>query len=148
MKKRVYRYGDCHIEVLFGDGSVHVVNNKDLWTLLGTEIAARTAAFVVWIREQYLQLFDKELDITEDSLIVEIWGHVYFEYYILAVKELIRLKLVGDLLERMLKVSEVIDCGEAGKDNNRKLWDLLAPHKSFILKMLPGKIEPGQLKED
>lgn len=148
MRKREYRYEQIAVEVLFENRSVHIINNKDLWTLLENDTETRTMVLVTWIKEQYRFFFDKELEITEDSLAVELWGHVYFEYYILAVKELIRLQLIENFLERILKVSEVIDCGESGFDNNRKLWDMLAPHKSFILKMLPGKIDPDHLKRE
>lgn len=148
MRKRVYRHEQISIEVLFENGSVHIINDNNLWTLLEKDTEPRTMVLVSWIKEQYRGIFDKELDITGDSLAVEIWGHVYFEYYILAVKELIRLQLIENFFERILKVSEVIDCGEAGIDSNRKLWDILAPHKSFILKVLPGTIDPGRLKQE
>jgi hypothetical protein len=147
MKKQEYRDGDCAVTVQFEDRSIHITNNKSLWTLLGEDIESRTAAFAAWIKAQYYGFFGKELDITTDSLIVEIWGHVYFEYYVLAIKELLKLKLIEGFLESILEPSEVIDCGESGLDNNRKLWDMLAPHKEFILKVLPGKIDPGKLKE-
>lgn len=147
MKKQEYRFGDCAVVVQFENCSVHITNDKGLWTLLEEDIESRTTAFADWIKAQYQSFFQKELDITTDSLVVEIWGHVYFEYYILAVKELLKLKLIAGFLENILQASEVIDCGESGLDNNRKLWDMLAPHKAFILKMLPGKIAPGKLKE-
>lgn len=146
MKKQEYRYGNCAVAVQFEDRSIHITNNKGLWTLLGEDIESRTAALATWIKTQYQDFFGKELEITTDSLVVEIWGHVYFEYYVLAIKELLKLKLIEGFLENILQPSEVIDCGESGLDNNRKLWDMLAPHKDFILKMLPGKIHPGKMK--
>ncbi len=80
---------------------------------------------------------------------MEIWGHIYFDYYVQAVKELVPIELVADFLNRINKVSEIIDCGEAGLDNNRNFWNMLATHKAFILDMLPEKLirsSTGMLK--
>ncbi len=144
MNRKLYRFDRGTVEVLFQQGSIHIVNDTALWTLLEGTVKENTITLVTWIREQYQALLGKDLDITDDSLAVEIWGHVYFEYYLLILKELVRLQLLNDLLEPLLAKSDVIDCGEAGLDNNRKLWDMLAPHRNFILGMLPGKINPGQ----
>ncbi|WP_146146682.1 hypothetical protein [Taibaiella chishuiensis] len=144
MNKKEYRFEGGIVEVLFQEGSVHIVNDTQLWALLEGKIKENTTTLVAWIVEQYRQLQGRDLAITGDSLAVEIWGHVYFEYYLLILKELVRLQLVADLLEPLLAKSDVIDCGETGYDNNRKLWDMLAPHKDFILGMLPGKIDPAQ----
>lgn len=145
METEVYRYAGCQVAVLFENRSVHITNDKELWALLSEDMESRIPVFAAWIRAQYERLQGRKLDITADSLVMEICGHVYFDYYVQVIKEVVPIELFGDLLDRVNKASEIIDCGEAELDNNRRLWDALAPHKDFILKMLPGKIDPDKL---
>ena len=139
---------DCHIEVFFEEHSIHIVNNQELWQLIGTAPEATTTALVKFIFVEFARLYNREFDVHPDSLIVEIWGHVYFEYMALILGNLVKLKLITLVMDKLIAYCEVIDCGERGYDNNRSLWDMLAPFTSLIAEWLPENIDDKNLKRD
>ena len=141
-----YELAESLIQVKFQENSVHIVNDKELWQLLAEDIENRTTALAQEIRKDFSLQYKRELKITEDSLIVEIWGHVYFEYFALAIQNLINLKLIESIVSSAISYSELIDCGETGYDNNRWLWDILAPHKTLIAGWLPKNIDSKNWK--
>ena len=145
MEKKYELFGSL-IQVSFQENSVHIVNDKELWQLLSEDIENRTAALAHNIRNDFEHTYKRPLEISEDALVVEIWGHVYFEYFALAIGNLVQLKLIEQLVDTMVKYSDVIDCGEPGYDSNRKVWDLLAPHKERIAGWLPKNIEAKNWK--
>jgi hypothetical protein len=57
------------------------------------------------------------------------------------MKKLIRLNLIEDAADFIIKRSDTIDCGEAVIDQNRKFWDLLANFKGLILTFLPKSVK-------
>ena len=105
--------------------------------LLSTDIDERTACLVKLIKTDYFALTGKELRISDNSLIVEIWGHVYAGYFMLAMKKLFRTQLTDYLAKIVLKRCEIIDCGEKEIDRNRRIWDMFALGKNLIKKLLP-----------
>lgn len=75
------------------------------------------------LHEEYEQRFEKELDITRNSLAMEIYMHVLVQKIALALK-----KITGErgLVKRALRSTAVIDCGEKIEDTNRFAWDFLS----------------------
>lgn len=75
------------------------------------------------LHEEYRRRFDKELDITRNSLAMEIYMHVLVQKIALALK-----KITGErgLVKRVLRSTAVIDCGEKIEDTNRFAWDFLS----------------------
>lgn len=67
--------------------------------------------------EYYLEVGD-EIKISDDSLAVEIVGHVYPEKIAKYLPRFIRNKII--------KHTEIIDCGEKDVDSNRWIWDSIA----------------------
>jgi hypothetical protein len=146
--KHVFVLNGYHIEVFFEEHSVHITNNHELWQLIGKDPIAATTALVQLIFKEFTTLHGREFEIHPDSLIVEIWGHVYFEYLALILGNLVRLKLITLVVDKLTSYCEVIDCGEKGYDNNRSLWDMLAPFISLIAGWLPENINDSSLKKN
>jgi hypothetical protein len=144
--KHVFVLNGCPIEVFFQEHSVHITNNQELWKLVGANPKAATEALVGLIFTEFSELYDREFEIHPDSLIVEVWGHVYFEYMALILDNLVKLNLLTKVLDKLISYCEVIDCGEKGYDNNRSLWDMLAPFTSLIAGWLPENINDKNLK--
>jgi hypothetical protein len=144
--KQVFALNGYHIEVFFEEHSVHITNNRELWQLIGMNPEASTAALVRQIFTEFARLHGREFDIHPDSLIVEIWGHVYCEYMALILGNLIKMKLTTLVMDKLISYCEVIDCGEKGYDNNRSFWDMLAPFTSLIAGWLPENIQGKKLE--
>lgn len=144
--QQTYQLHGVSITIDIKENSVHITNNKALWQFLSQHIDQRTTELVSLIGHDFQELNNRELAITNDSLAVEIWGHVYFEYWALAIDHLFKLKLISSLVDAAVKYSEIIDCGEEGFDSNRKLWDFLAPQKSRIASWLPEHIDKKEWK--
>ena len=136
-----YKLSGQKILVVFDLQLIQIKKPKALQKFLSSDIEYRSEVLVNYIKQDYFLLFDKELAITNDSLIVEIWGHVYASYFARAMKNLIKLKLVEDFADFIINRSDTIDCGETEVDSNRKFWDVLASFKGIILTFLPKKIK-------
>lgn len=140
MEKMYEMYG-CSLMVAFENQLVRIKGQKALQKFLSTNIDNRSTTLAAQIKTDYLSLMGRELDISIDSLVVEIWGHAYASYFARALKNLISLQLIDDVANFIIDRSDVIDCGEAEVDSNRKLWDLLAGFRPMILAFLPKRVK-------
>ncbi|WP_379085787.1 hypothetical protein [Pedobacter sp. UC225_65] len=82
-----------------------------------------------------------ELDITVDSMVIEIWGHVYASHLAKAIKNLIQLQLIADFANFIINRSDTIECGESEIDSNRRFWDILSNFKGAVLSFLPKRLK-------
>lgn len=120
--------------------SINIINNDQLSTLLKEMPEAATNELVSAIKKEFHIQFNKEISITDDSMAVEIWGHVFAGRFADAIKAITPGSLADSLAEKISQHCEVINIGEKGHDNNRILWDLLAPFKPAISLLLPAII--------
>ena len=132
-----YVINDCQVKVVFEEGLIRITNDKALKRAAQRDPQESVDLLIKQINEDYYSYQGKALAVTSDSLAVEIWGHIYIEYFLLKYKKLLRVILVFGLYTRFRRSCEVIDCGEHGKDPNRGLWDMLAPHRGRIAERLP-----------
>ncbi len=139
--KKIYEWSDCRIGVDFRDKLIRIHEPEALERYLSTDLVNRSAILVKYIKMDYAQLMKQELDITDDSMIVEIWGHVYASYLAKGIKNLVQLNMVDNVADFVLKRSDIIDCGESEIDSNRKFWDIIARFKGVILKFLPNEVK-------
>ena len=135
--KKQYDLAGCKVDVSYTHKLVQIAGSKELLLFLGTNLNANTLNLVKLIKADYLSLIGKPLKITNQSLMVEIWGHLYASHFANAIKELVKLKLVADFTAVVIKRSDTIDCGEADIDSNRKFWDTLAKFNRMTIKLLP-----------
>ena len=132
----ILKLHEKNIELELTQHKVKITNNDQLNALLATGTEAATDALVAAIKQEFKKSNNREIDISSASMAVEIWGHVYTEKFATAIKYLSRLSLIDGIADKIVEHCEVIDIGESGRDNNRFVWDTLAPFKSMIAKLL------------
>ncbi|RZL51025.1 MAG: hypothetical protein EOP00_01355 [Pedobacter sp.] len=141
LTEKNYELSGQKLLVMFDEKLIRIKKPKALQKFLSTDIDNRSEVFVNYIKQDYFLLFKKELAISNNSLIIEIWGHVYASYFARALKNLIKLKLIENAADFIINRSDTIDCGESDVDGNRKFWDLMANFKGIIITFLPKKIK-------
>lgn len=143
---KVYELRNYDIKVCLDEGLIRVYSDKGLWRYLDGEIALRTLELVKFIKMDYQKEFNKSLKISDNSFMVEIWAHVYSDYFGLLIKRNLKIKLIQKLIQKGIERAEIIDCGEKKLDTNRWVWDFLAHFKPIISLFLPKNISNKNLK--
>lgn len=97
-----------------------------------------------YVKKTYQKVFGKKLQITKESLSVEILIHTYINVFSKNLEEIVKLlpdhqeeKLIA-CLKKIEDRAGVIDCGEKSIDSNRVIFDSLAPFRGMLY-MLLGK---------
>ncbi|RYF22606.1 MAG: hypothetical protein EOO42_08535 [Flavobacteriales bacterium] len=139
--ERKYNLDGHRLLVEFNEKLIRVKKPRTLRQFLSQDIEERSNTLAEQIKITYFELFAKELNITNESLIIEIWGHAYASYFARAMKNLIKLNLVENFADFIILRSDTIDCGEAEVDSNRVFWDVLANFKGIILTFLPKRMK-------
>lgn len=139
--EKTYELSGHKLLVLFNDKIIQIQKPRTLKKFLSEDIELRSEILVNYIKQDYFNFIGKELIITNDSMIIEIWGHIFASHFAKAMKNLISLKLVENAADFIIKKSDYIDCGESDVDLNRKFWDILASFKELIIAVLPKKMK-------
>jgi len=143
---KVYELINCDIKVCLDEGLIRIYSDKAFWRYLDDEVALRTLELVKVIKTDYQKEFNKSLKISDNSFMVEIWAHVYSDYFGLLIKRNLKIKWIQNLVQKGIERAEIIDCGEKKFDTNRWVWDVLAHFKPIILLFLPKNISNKNLK--
>lgn len=125
---------------------IRVYSNAALWQYLRVTPGIRFNLLVNTIKADYEKEFGRVLAIGNRSLTVEILVHVYCDYLGLSFNRLVKVKWIQNLVNKLLKRAEVVDCGEKGVDGNRWVWDLLAPCAPLFIKLLPKNMNAKNIK--
>jgi hypothetical protein len=138
MKKRFkeYRIDGFPLKIAFRHKSVHIPNSGELKEYLGTETESRTAQFVAMIKSDYFHFHNEALDISDDSMAVELWAHLFVQKFRPILSTLADFALTEWFAEKLIRSAETIDLGESTVDHNRKYWDWLSQQKELMLKYL------------
>ena len=95
-----------------------------------------------YIKENYKKHRDKNLEITIDSLAIEILAHAYIDKFAESIEKINnrfskkdRNKII-QVMEKIRDRTEIIDCGEKAIDSNRIVWDMLKPLSQVIYTLL------------
>lgn len=109
------------IRVYNADGSVNKMMKK-----YGARKIANECKYV------YRTVHGEDINISTQSLAIELLGHVFPDKLLMAVESktlldfnLTLIPIIEFLRHLVRKRTDVIDCGERQLDNNRKLWDKL-----------------------
>ena len=121
-----------NISVQLHENSIAILSDEQLLSLITEMPEAATDELVSAIKKEFYAQFNREFDVTDASIAVEIWGHVFTEKFANAVKSITAIKLVDELAEKISLHCEVINIGEKNHDNNRFVWDWLASFKQII----------------
>ncbi|KQC01449.1 hypothetical protein [Pedobacter sp. Hv1] len=139
--EKVYELNGCKLVVVFATQLVSIKEPKALKKYLSKDIDARSTVFVSQIKQDYLNFIGESLSITNDSMVIEIWGHVYASHLAKAARNLVQLQLIESFADFVIKRSDTIECGESEIDSNRVFWDVLANFKGIILNFLPKRLK-------
>jgi hypothetical protein len=124
------------ISVQLHENGIAVRSDEELSAVITTMPEAATDELVAAIKKEFRTQFNKDFDVTDASMAVEIWGHVFAEKFANAVKAITKVKLVNDLAEKICSRCEVINIGSHEHDDNRFVWDWLAALKPVIAALL------------
>lgn len=140
MKKRFkeYRIDSSLLQVAFRHKSVHIPNTDELRKFLSEETDSRTMQLISMIKTDYLLFHQEGIDISDNSMAVEIWAHLFAQKFRPVLKTLQDFNVTEPLAEKLLRSAETIDLGESSVDSNRKYWDWLSSQKDLILSILFG----------
>jgi len=127
---------DKSISVQFRKNSVAIISDGQLSSLVTEMPESATDELVSLIKKEFNAQFNKDFGVGNASMAVEIWGHVFAEKFANAVKTISPANFIDELAEKICLHCEVINIGEAHHDNNRFVWDWLAPFKPVIAAML------------
>lgn len=130
--ERQYRLDGLAVSVEIRKGLVCIVNDESFRCMLDRQLQMATTTPVAGIRTDHQTLVGRDLAIPDDSIIVEIWGHVYADYLLLKYSRILKYLLIFGLYARLRRSCAVIDCGERGKDPNRWVWNKLTPFKKML----------------
>lgn len=128
---------DKNIKVLFEEHIVRITLDDELTGLLKQNTQNITAELVTKAKTNYYQIFNKDFDVSDESMIVEIWAHVYVEKFAEILKSLSLFHIIDSITNKIIERCEVIDIGEHGYDDNRFVWNSLSHFKSAIALLLP-----------
>ena len=139
--EKIYKLSGHLLLVEFNNQLIRIKKPRVLKKFLSEDINLRSEILVNYIKQDYFLIIGKELDISNNSIIIEIWGHAYASHFAKAMKNLIKVKLIENIADFIINRSDIIDCGESAIDSNRKFWDILANFKGIIITFLPRKIK-------
>ena len=112
------------ITYYLSDKAVHIDNNEELKLIIKDPKTA--IALARKLKERYYKRYGSELSVTELSMAIEIYGHIYPEKIAGALKAIPIPEFIEDKLDHLMDKTDFIDSGEESIDQNRKIWDAIA----------------------
>ena len=112
------------IEYSLSEKAVHINNNDKLKSVITNPQTAIKLAKK--LKENYYMKYGNDLSVSELSMAIEIYGHVYPEKIVTTLKGMPLPGAIEHAIDEVLKKTDIIDSGEASIDGNRKVWDAIA----------------------
>lgn len=116
------------LSILIRERSLHIENTESLRRVLKKKKAPLKLA--QYLKQEHTNQHGTVLNISDESLAIEIIGHVYIGNFADILKNIPRIpKIAPIIVERAYKITDhtdIIDCGEKEIDSNRWVWDKLA----------------------
>lgn len=137
---------NCIITYSLTKAGVHLISDAELHQLIRNYPVKGVNQLAEDLKRHFEKVQKRPLNISARSLGAEIRGHYYFERLYLPFRWLLHvlfLQKIAAILDKSLKA---YDCGEAGTDPNRKIWDILSRFDGlfafFVRDNGARKIEP------
>lgn len=125
----------CGISMRCPEYFVQIKNDAVLREFLNQEGTGSMELASV-MKELYQGVWERELQISETSLAIEIIAHVFADDFLEVVEKLPFAEKedsrFSKLLDTLKDHMEIIDCGEKEFDHNRFIWDALSPFSKLI----------------
>lgn len=144
--KEAYDIDGLQITVFFRPGLVSVVCDGPLWQLADRRRQDDFRLLISHIQRSHQRHYAEPLLIPERSFLLEIYGHIYADYYLLRYASFFRFLLGRRLYTRFLQSCEEIDCGERVKDPNRWFWNAVSVFGPLIRPFFPKNISKKHAK--
>jgi hypothetical protein len=125
-----------NISVQFQEKGIAILNDEELSGLVTKMPVPATDELVAAIKKEFRVQFNKDMNIKDASVTVEIWGHVFAERFADAIKAVAPVKWVNPFTKKIDSHCKVINIGNKENDRNRILWDSLAVFKPAIAALL------------
>jgi hypothetical protein len=116
--------------------ALKIFNTDSLSAILAENTEETTQKLIDSIKKEYFKLFNIDFEVSDNSMAVEIWAHIYAEKFAEAVEKFSSVNFIDKAAEKIMHHAEVIDIGERGHDDNRFVWDALAVFKPAIAGLL------------
>ena len=123
------------IEFTLRPGAVNIKNDPSLWSFITADPRVNTQRLVDYLNELHFEHHGRRFEISDSSFILEIWGHLYLDKFLVDNPKLAKIIFPFGLYDRFVRAGITIDCGEAEVDTNRWFWDLFS-----FLTPLSGRI--------
>jgi len=136
--KRQYPLGRYRVSVTLEEGLIRVANTPQLRQGLAGNPVAKATALMEAIKADHLRVFGRALAVSDESLVAELFGHLYAAHLLLKYNRLFQFIFPNKLYKRLLRSCEVTDCGERSKDPNRWVWDGLTFLRVWLAQRLSG----------
>ena len=128
------------ISILIDEHWVRVKTNQALFEYLEQQGKKDASLLASYLKAEYESLYATPLDISSDSLAIEILIHAYIDKLVNLLQASQLPEVLHNALEPLLSRIEastaVIDCGEKSVDNNRFVFDGLEPFAPLIISLL------------
>lgn len=85
MKKQMLIDGH-QLPVILRRNVVSIDNNPVLWSFINQNPLRNTQKLIDYIQADYQKIFGKKFPLSDNSFIMEIWGHMYFESFLVNYK--------------------------------------------------------------
>ncbi len=130
-----------HITISYtiSDHGIHFNNDDALHELIKQSPKTGVKLLVKEVKHQFFLQNNRELQITDESLMTEIWGHYYFEVLFNTFKWIPKMFSFTKLIQLIETSTKEYDCAEKGTDPNRFIWDFLSYFKPIFKLFLRDK---------
>lgn len=112
------------IKYFLSEKTVHIDNNDSLKSVIPNPKAAIQLARQ--LKANYYKKYGSELSVSELSMAIEIYGHIYPEKIANVIKTLPLPDFIDKAMDELISKTDIIDSGEESIDQNRKIWDAIA----------------------
>lgn len=120
------------ISVQVNQHAIKIFNDDGLTALLQHNTNTSTKELISCIKQRYFEFVNVDFKVSNASMAVEIWAHVYVEKMAESIQRKFPLKIIRKLTDKIIDHCKEIDIGEWGHDYNRFVWDVLAVFKPVI----------------
>lgn len=122
-----------HISVKCMNKKVQIKTDQALIDFLSDPKTKGSLLLSDYVHQLYEEEIGRPLNITRDSLAIEILGHVYIASFA-KMAETTKSAELQAAVQKIKNHTDVIDCGEKDIDSNRYVWD--AVEKSGLKKLI------------
>ncbi len=121
-----------NINVRFNLHAIKIYNDAELTALLQHNLHVSTNELIILIKKQYVELFRTDFKVSDASMAIEIWAHVYMQKWAIRIQQRFLFRPIQWFCRKVIYHCMEIDIGERGHDDNRFVWNWLSVFKTPV----------------